>query len=340
MKLSLETLLRGLVNQGVMAARNNPNSVAVSGPTSIRLKPGTKAFLDHQAEALNTSVQSLIAMILDGVAVATMDDTAGSLRTIRERFFYLFGVHKLDLPAIVSVMKEHGFTLSALDDGSRLLDLLSQDAIRHMASTFFVRAEWISAASDVMTEQDLDVHWYKNVHSAGRRLLDFAREGLKPHVMFLRRKGADFEQAKICGDGDSGTKVIEEPVGLVVKLCRSTPDGVVFDTYQVWEFERWNYWRCREQLKLLITFCDEAHSIISYAGYELPSEAIDSMVGGHSLPSELLGKVNHVAWYPEDYASIKHKVTLETDEWKEVEKKYYDEKYSELIKEHLERDGV
>jgi hypothetical protein len=334
-KLSLETLLRGLVNQGVMAARRSTNSVAASGPTSIRLKPATKAFLDHQAEALGTSVQSLITMILDGVAVATMDDTAGSLRTIRERFFYLFNAHKLDLPAIVSVMKGHGFTLSALDDGSRLLDLLSQEAIRHMASTFFVRAEWVSAASDRITEQDMDVHWYKNVHSAGRQLLDLARQGFRPHVMFLRRKGADFEQAKAHGDGAPGAKAVEEPVGLVVKLHRSTLDGIVFDTYQVWEFERWNYWRCREQLKLLIAFCDEAHSIISYAGYELPREAIDAMVEGHSMPSDLLGKVSHVAWYPDDYASIKHKVTLEIDEWRDVEKKYRDEKYSELIEEYL-----
>lgn len=336
MKLSLEILLRGLVNQGVMAARNNPNSTAASGPTSIRLKPATKAFLDHQAEALNTSVQSLIAMILDGVAVATMDDTASSLRTIRERFFYLFSAHDLDLPAIVSVMKGNGFTLSALEDGSRLLDLLSQEAIRHMANTFFVRAEWISAASDTITEQDMDVHWYKNVHSAGRRLLDFARQGLRPHVMFLRRKGADFEHAKIYGDGDSGTKVVEEPVGLVIKLHRSTPDGVAFEVYEVWEFERWNYWRCREQLKLLITFCDEARSIISYAGYELPREAIDAMVEGHAMPADLLRRVNHVAWYPDDYASIKHKVTLEKDEWPEVAKKYADEKYGELLEEYLE----
>ncbi|MDC6320670.1 hypothetical protein PP715_23995, partial [Ralstonia solanacearum] len=157
MKLSLQALLQHLVLKGADAVRSAPADPSTPAPTSIRLKPATKYFLDCQASALNTSIQSLIATILDGVAEMTVDNTSGTLRTIRERFFYLFQSHELDLPGIVSVMKAHGFTLSALDNSSRLLDLLDQKAIQHLAQTFFVRPEWISGARDSIVEIGLDV---------------------------------------------------------------------------------------------------------------------------------------------------------------------------------------
>lgn len=42
-----------------------------AAPTSIRLDPNTLDFLHSQAAALNTSLQAVISMILDGVAQAT-----------------------------------------------------------------------------------------------------------------------------------------------------------------------------------------------------------------------------------------------------------------------------
>lgn len=42
-----------------------------AAPTSVRLDPNTLDFLHSQAAALNTSLQAVISMILDGVARAT-----------------------------------------------------------------------------------------------------------------------------------------------------------------------------------------------------------------------------------------------------------------------------
>ena len=184
MKISLESLLQGLVNKGSAAVRSStPKLNEPSAPTSIRLKPATKHFLDCQANALNTSVQSLISIILDGVAEMTVDNTSGTLRTIRERFFYLFQTHHLDLPSIVSVMKAHNYTLSSLDNPARLLDLLDNKSIQYLAKIFFVRPEWISGASDSVFKTGVDVRWYKNVYFAGEKLLQYAKQGLKPHVL-------------------------------------------------------------------------------------------------------------------------------------------------------------
>lgn len=333
MKITLESLLKHLVNGGTRAARASmPESSAPSAPTSIRLKPVTKHFLDCQATALNTSVQSLISMILDGVAEMTLDNqTALMLQKINERFFTLFQAHEIDLPGIVSVMKEHGFTLSALGRPDRVLDLLDQESIQYLAKTFFVRPEWISGARDLVIGGGVDVRWYKNVYGAGVKLLSYAKQGLKPHVMFIRRERADFAAAR--EDNDSGTSE-REPIGIVVRLFRKTDDGVNFTVYEVWEFERWNYSPCREQIKLLIAFCGRAHGLITYDGYELPAEDIKSLVSGSVIPSIVLKISLPVTWYPDDYASIKDEVTKEMDEWPSIQKEYErGSRYEDLINE-------
>lgn len=332
MKISLESLLQRLIVKGSETARTTLPDSNTPPPTSIRLKPATKHFLDCQALALNTSVQSLISMILDGVSEMTVDSTSGTLRTIRERFFYLFESHQLDLPGIVSVMKGHGFTLSALDNPSRLLDLLDQKAIQHLSQTFSIRPEWISGARDSVIELGVDVRWYKNVYTAGKKLLKYAEMGWKPHVMFLRRERADFAKAR--ADNDSG-KADPEPIGVIVRLYRTTDDGVSFTTYEVWEFERWNYWRCREQLKLLIIFCDQAHRLISYSGYEIPDEDIETLRSCKAMPSGVLRKIHQVGWYPDDYACIRDKVTKEVEDWPLIQKQYEEGRYESLINEAL-----
>lgn len=329
MRVTLESLLNRLIAKGTETTRKSSvNENSAASPTSIRLKPATKHFLECQAAVLNSSVQSLIGMILDGVAEMTTDNTAGALRTIRDRFFYLFQEHKLDLPGIISVMKNHGFTLSALESSGRHLDLLDQKAIHFMADTFFVRPEWLWGSSDYVIEQGSNVRWYKNVYEAGRRLLSYQKAGFQPHVMFIRRAGADFEKAKAEED-----RCKSEPIGFAVRLKRCTDDGVSFICYEVWEFERWNYWRCREQIKLLIAFCDQTHSFISFSGYELPDESLTALCSKKVVPSVILDKINQVQWYPEDYASMRFEVTNEVGEWLTVKEQYQKGSYEAMIRE-------
>jgi hypothetical protein len=314
--ITLEALLQRLVGRGNEIARQSPLKNDERVPTSIRLKPTTKHFLESQAEALNTSTHALIAMILDGVAETTTDDTAGQLRTIRERFFFLMQAHGLDLPAVVDLMKDFGFTLSALGSTERLLDLLTKPAIEHLANVFFIREEWLSAAGERAVSADVDARWYKEVPHIANRLLAYKRDGLRPTVMMIRRQGADFERA--CREPD--VDKVMEPVGVVVRLERETPGGTPFKAYQLWEFERWNYWRCREQLKLLIAFCEQAK--ISLIGHQLPIQTLDALTAGHQLPVQLLSRLGSVSWHPDDYASFNFKVTREVGEWASVAAEY------------------
>lgn len=330
-KLNFETILRNIVGRGTEAAKARQPD-ATTKPSSIRFTPSTQVWLECQAAALGSSVGAVANLILDGVVAASTDSTSGTLRTMRERFFYLFQAHGLDLPSVVSVMKDYGFTLSALDNPQRLLDLLDRNSIHHVASTFHVQPEWLSATRETVINLSADVRWYKNVPWTARRLIKYAQEGLEPHVMFIRRRGADFKAARQDNDSDEFT---HEPIGVVVRLNRKTDDGAVFSTYQVWEFERWNYWRCREQYKLLVAFCDQAQAkhLVSYGGYELDRADFDALRSAKVLPVAVMSRLGQIGWYPDDYACLRDPVTKEAEDWPSIKKAYEDGKLDELIQE-------
>ena len=269
---------------------------------------------------MNTSVQSLISTILEGVAEATKDQTDGNLRTMRERFFYVAQAHGVDMPTIVSLMQDHGFTLSALASNDRLLDLLRKPAIEHWAALFCVRPEWLCAMSDSAVQTGIaNVQWYKNVPSMAHALVRHVADGLKPKVIVLRRQRADFDAAAASNDDASSTV---EPVGIVLRLERTAADGTSFAVYQRWEFERWNYWRCREQMKLMIAFCDQMRGQVSIVGHELSMEKIDALLKGEQLPVTLLSRLGSVSWHPDDYVGVKDSVQREAHEWPGIDKAY------------------
>lgn len=305
-----------LVGQGTRLAASTSVPDGRS-PTSIRLKPKTKHFLEAQALVLNTSVQSLIDAILDGVVEATTDDPTARLRSIRERFFLLMEAHHVDLPAAVELMEPYGFTLSALNSDDRLLDLMTTAAIGHLAEMFHVRSGWLRGQVDDTVRSGGYVCWYKDVPSTAQRLIAHLKAGDKPELMFIRRRGADF--ARAFQDDDAG-KAHHEPVGVVMRMPRETRSGTRFTTYQVWQFERWNYGPCRQQLKLLLAFCEQMRIFV--IGHELPEEAINQLVAGAQLPVSLLDRLGAMSWHPDDYAGFRFEITHERGEWLGVAEQY------------------
>lgn len=334
MKLTLEAILRNLVGKGNKAAKaTEPDDSKDS--TTIRLNPRTKHWLQCQAAALGgTSLTAVINMILDGVAETSMDNTSGTLRTMRERFFYVFQAHGLDLPSIVSLMSAHGFTMSALDNPQRMMDLLDRSALEHVATTFNVRYDWLTATRDTVIDRGSALRWYKNAFGIAKTLIQYSDHGLNPHVMFVRQEGANFEAARSSNDA---SEQYREPITVIIRLQRSTGDGAKFFTYHVCDFERWSYWRCRDHYKLLITFCDqaEAKGVLTYGGFELDKEELESLRSGRELPAVILKGFQQVAWYPDDYACLRDDVTKEVDDWPSVKKQYLDGHFEDLFEVKL-----
>lgn len=324
MDISLETILQALVARGTRTARTTPPKSEERQPTSIRLNPKTRHFLEAQADALNTSLQSIIGMILDGVAEVTVSETAGQLRSIRERFVFLTGAHGLDLPDVVDLMADHGFTLSALGSADRLLDLLTRNAITYVADVFHVDAAWLAGTQDYSCRHR---NWYKNSGELARQLLAHKEAGLKPRVYFVRHKGADFEHAAQTPDSQNGP---DEPIGVVVALHRSTGAGKAFTTYEVWGIQTWSYSKCRHEVKHLILFCEEAG--IDFIGYELQPEALKAVQHGRQLPVTVLEAPDTSTWFPEDYASFRYKVDKEVAEWPLVRGCYLEDGLSRMAR--------
>lgn len=330
MKLSLEALLHRLIAKGAQQAATVP--VAASDerqPTSIRLKPATRHFLQAQATALNTSIQGLIDTILDGVVEATQDAPVAQLRSIRERFFLLIQAHRLDLPAATELMASEGFTLSALGDEQRLLDLMTPKAIQRLKTIFYVEEDWLNGKSDYAVRESQEGRWYKNVHGVAHYLISLRKQGYRPDLLIVRRRGADFQRA--FEDNDEKKTWREEPVGVVMRVTKETPSGKEFTTYEKWQFERWNYHRCRTELKTLLAFCDQMR--LHVVGHELPEHALDQLLSGRSLPATLFQGVGSATWHPDDYANFGFKVHHEVGEWLGVAAEYRKSGLPELAME-------
>lgn len=227
--------------------------------------------------------------------------------------------HDLDLPDIVDVMHEHGFTLSALGSADRLADLLTKSTIKYTAEFFGVAPEWLSASQD----EAVSIYargWYKNTYAVARQLIEYQKAGLKPEVLLLRRRGADFERAAAVPDSKNAEQ--EEPISIAVRLWRTTRSGKTFKTYLVWRFETWAYSRCRKEVKEFIAFCE--HMKIPVTGYELPLPQLEALSEGRQLPITLLepNQFQANAWFPEDYASFQFEVKKETTEWQYAREDY------------------
>jgi hypothetical protein len=292
MKISLEEGLQQLVAKGRKLSRSrvvNQNDVQ---PTSIRLKPSTRHYLECQAESMSTSMQSIIHMILDSAAESETNSTLGVLRDIHQRFLTLLQTHDIDFPQAVSVLRHHGFTLSAFADENRLLDLLTEQVLRYLSDTFHVNRGWLSGVENWVA---INRTWYKEVFPTAETLLNYSKQGLQPRVIFIRRAGAKFE------DKDTEEK---EEIGFVVRLSRTTDDGVKFHTFEKWAFEPWNYNKSRNDIQSLIAFCEKAASLyrLSFTGYELSQASLEVLRSGQMLPVKPL-KLRTSVWYPDNYIS-------------------------------------
>ncbi len=233
---------------------------------------------------------------------------------IKARIINLFQSHGIDLFNMGSFIGQENFKISSLFDSKEFIDNIDYNLLRTLAETFRVTYEWLSFKSDFCYTFGLEVRWYKNIHNIGRKLFKYNyKDNLHTEVMFIRRMSADFEQAKL--DNDRG-KWREEPIGVIIKFRNKTIEGVEYYTYEVLEIERWNYHKCRSELKELICFCEAAR--IPFWGYELSDDSIKQFREATRLPVDIITKERHNIWYPDDYASNQFEVKKEVDEWEYI----------------------
>jgi hypothetical protein len=304
MILSLEALFQRLRGHGTDVVHQTPAPPEGRQPTSIRLDPRTRHFLEAQADALNISLQSMIGMILDEVAEPTRNDQRAKLRrlltpwsmslpvdrqsTLLTRFFHVMDTHGLSLPDVVELLSGFGFTRSALRDPTRLVPLLTPLALQYIAEVFDTRLEWLAAGTGRATRAR---HWSSD--DLRRQLTADHAAGRKPSVTLVRAP----EEVNARGL-DRGSLLFA-----VVRRENRIPSGTWFVTFQVWRTDRWREFDSRQEsdasraeIEAMASICERTQTEL--VGIELPCEALGALSLGRVLPTEVLGCLVPRRWHP------------------------------------------
>ncbi|WP_267106217.1 hypothetical protein [Xanthomonas sacchari] len=326
------------------AASAQPNPDLAGAPTTIRLSPEARAFFAAQAEAFGQiSTSSFIAMTLEGVMRATQsnyperpqEQLQRRIELSRDRLLHVFQAHGIEPYEIASLLTDFGVTTATLHEESALLSKLTDQMIAHVAEHFHIERGWLSGSQDYCTIT-ASQEWYKNTHGAIRTLIQLTKEDLRPEVIVIRRHQADF--ARSYQEGDSAP---HEDVGVLIQTERRTPNGRRYKVYELWDFERWNYPKCRHYLKALIMWLSRqaehpSHfDRIKICGRSIDRDLLQKLIYGRLLPVEALqlSQKSGSYWHPQDY--IDPESPLETEELSLVEKHYYDAPQLEKFFEEL-----
>jgi hypothetical protein len=199
--------------------------------------------------------------------------------------------------------RPHGFSLSVLGDEARLLDLLNQETLSHVAEAFYIEKDWLTGSSNSPAKTEM--YWYKNLYLAAEELLQFNKKRLDPQVFFIKRERANLSNLPDVYTAKPSNPSGTEHVGIVVRLSRRAEDGVRYQAYQLWEFAEWEYSRSRAQFKALIAFCERARSsgLISFTGGVLPEDSIEKLEYHQVLPVDIMKTMPCWNWRPQDTLS-------------------------------------
>lgn len=302
---TLTQLIQSLISSGHSKAAQQSVSADSDGPkelTSIRLKPATRAYLQAQSDHLGISLSQSINMIIDGVVEMETSPVKNSFDTIYDRIMMLFDCHDIMPLDRRRMLSKYGVTTSILKSRDEFLDLVTPEMISELSDWFCVRQKWLNGVDTKICETR-NIIWYKNAEGMALTMLEQAllNNGLKVYV--IKRAGIDMQRAE-----EVDNNINHLPMGFVFETNR-TVAGVTFRRFEICEFQRWNYERCREHLKLVFKFLEQCQEefqyrspSISFDGISLEDEVIEQLCHGKLLPAQLSKDFyRHQIWYPEDY---------------------------------------
>ncbi|EBJ8043470.1 conjugal transfer protein TraE [Salmonella enterica] len=308
---SFTQLIQSLLSSGHSKAVQESVSADSTGPkelTSIRLKPSTRAYLQAQSDHLGISLSQSINMIIDGVVELETSPVKNSFDTIYDRIMMLFDSHNIMPLDRRRMLSKYGVTTAILKSRDDFLDLVTPEMISDLSDWFCVRQKWLNGVSTEICETR-NIIWYKNAEGMALTMMEQAllNKGLKVYV--IKRHGIDLQRAEEIDDTANNLDM-----GFIFETSR-TVAGVTFRRFEICEFQRWNYVRCREHLKLIFKFLDQyserfrhSRAPISFDGISLEDEVLEPLCNGKLLPAQLSKEFyHHQIWYPEDHiADVNH----------------------------------
>lgn len=289
-------LLQSLIKTGNMVAEDRISQLedtSVKELTTVRLRPETKAYLQSQSETLGVSLSQVINMILDGVVSMEMKPAADNkIKGIYDRIMSLFELHNINTVDMAKMLSGYGIKLSHLRNPDKFIDILSMDMIKEVADWFSINYKWIIGETNELYSPR-DNTWYKDSYGFSLLLLEksFRHSDLK--VSVVKANNVSFENAEKLEEQYSRLYV-----GFILSYT-STINGVSFTKYEVCEFQRWNYDKCRGYLKFIFYFLDSVRSKINCQGVSFNEEIVDGLMAGRLFPSTIKGMLSET-WFIAD----------------------------------------
>jgi hypothetical protein len=327
--LSLSSLLLNLISRAPKApvANQEPEESKKVG-TTIRFEPATRRFIEAQADHLGISVQEFVAMTFKAIMSATEEPQATELELMADRFVDSFTRHGIAIADIPAMLPEGAINRADLLSRKELLNKLDDRAIKQVSELFTLNPDWLKGVYSNPHDTPFS-RWYKNVSGFARRLAILNHKCRRIRVLFTADKDLTLEallEAK-----EKGDDVAAVDIGVVIEK-ENLVNGVEYKSYEVWESERWNYWRCRYCLKAIMMFCEKAG--VDYDGLLLEPDAKRSLFYGDAMAADEIKQYREI-WYPDQLLWGDDR-NLERDELPSI-KRFYEEskagKYEIIVKQ-------
>ena len=257
--LSMASLLARLSDRGTSKSLSTSHDDTIK-TTTLRLDADVRNFYECQASELGVSYQNAISLVLRGVMDATQRPAllkssfeTNQLSELINRFFIVFASHHIsttDIPRLIG--EEHGISLSTLDDRKSLLDALDDTALSRTSDIFNINKNWLKGLSSPVAKAQC---WYKQPESFIRRVTELNIKHCKVEVVFFTRDGCSLEKLTETTKKEDS---IESFDFCPVISIEDKISGIEFKRYEVWETQRWNYSKCREQLRCMMYFLEKS----------------------------------------------------------------------------------
>jgi len=291
--LSLTSLLTNLISKSPrqsLEPRVETDEKKVG--TTIRFEPATRRFIESQADHLGISAQEFVAMTFKAIMKATQEPQSTELELMVSRFIELFVAHGVPISDIPKLLPGGEIARSDLLEKKELVDKLSDGVFDRASMLFGVSIEWLKGVKNQPYKMPAQ-RWYKNVDGFAMRLAIASHESRRIRVLFVAEKGLTMESLFEANEqGDSAPPI---SIGVLIEKEFSEA-GVGYKTYEIWESERWNYWRCRYCLKALMMFCERSR--VRYDGLLLSLNAMNSLFDGTEIVNSVVEACGE-SWAPD-----------------------------------------
>ena len=252
-------------------------------------------------------------------------DLAAPYKQIYDRLHQVLDWHGLDSLRAATLLAPYGFTLGVLASPGQLVAHLDEKAMEFITSYFQVSREFLLGRSQ--KPGICAGRWYKHPQKLCQRIADLHRSGQLENVSFVVRPSSP-------ALGSQREKRLLQPmretiddIFVAISVRRQSSEHE-FYTYEVWEAERWNYEKCRLDLKAVALFCEqlkEKRGLFIFMGSILPDDQFEAVAQYERHVAEF-SEEGYIGqgpnWYPDDYVRHGTKLASESGEMPRVEALY------------------